>query len=146
MKNIDPPKNIWTPNRLALESGLMSARLRRPVLLIAAFMLLFGTSPLSASQNSTRRVAASAQGASTFTLEGKITEAESGKLTVNTEENILFHVRYDDKTEIKRADGSEGSAKDLKVGARVHVVGDLEESGEISASKIVLQGKEAKKP
>jgi hypothetical protein len=124
----------------------MSACFRKLVFLFSAFILLFGASPLSASAASTRRFAASAQDASTFTLNGKITEAEAGKLTVNTEENILFHVRYDDKTEIKRADGSEGSAKDLKVGAQVHVVGDLEESGEISASKIVLQDKEPNKP
>lgn len=133
-------------DHLGLKSGLMSGRFCKPAFLIAIALLLLGASHFSASQYSTRRVATSAQGAPTFTLEGKITEAESGKLTINTEENILFHVRYDDKTEIKRADGSEGSAKDLKVGARVHVVGDLEESGEISASEITLLGKEPNKP
>lgn len=75
---------------------------------------------------------------SNFTLEGKITHLAPGKLTINTEENIVFHVRYDDKTEIKHADGSPGSAKDLRVGLKVHVEGDLTESGEIVAAKIEL--------
>jgi Domain of unknown function (DUF5666) len=88
----------------------------------------------------------SAQEASNFTLGGKITQVESGKFTINTEDNILFHVRYDDKTEIRRADGSDGSAKDLRVGVRVLVKGDLEESGEIAAAKIALQGDDSQKP
>jgi hypothetical protein len=86
------------------------------------------------------------QDASRFTLDGKIAEAEAGKFTINTQDNILFHVRYDDKTEIKRADGSEGSAKDLRAGAQVHVVGDLQENGEIAASRIVLKENDSKKP
>jgi Domain of unknown function (DUF5666) len=87
----------------------------------------------------------SPQQAPSFTMEGKITQVGPGKLTVNTEENILFHVRYDDKTEIKRADGSAGSAKDLQVGTWVHVAGELSESGEIIAAKIELQERAPKK-
>ena len=48
---------------------------------------------------------------SSFTLEGKVTEFVKDKLTVSTEDNIIFHVRVDDKTDIKRDDGSAGSAK-----------------------------------
>jgi Domain of unknown function (DUF5666) len=88
---------------------------------------------------------ASSQESSPFTVQGKITKAETGKFTVNTGENILFHVRYDDKTEITRADGSAGSGKDLQVGVWVEVRGDLEESGEIAAVTIKLQAHEPPK-
>jgi hypothetical protein len=74
-----------------------------------------------------------------FSLEGKITRREAGKLTVNTAENILFHVRYDEKTEIRASDGSPASALDLRVGVRIAVEGTLEESGEISARRIEIR-------
>ena len=73
---------------------------------------------------------------SNFTLEGKVTQKSEGKLTVSTEENIVFHVRYDEKTDIRLKDGARGSDKDLKAGLKVRVEGDLSESGEISARKI----------
>ena len=73
-----------------------------------------------------------------FTLEGKVTEKSEGKLTVSTEENIIFHVRYDEKTDIRLKDGAQGSDKDLKAGLKVRVEGDLSESGEILAHKIQL--------
>jgi len=84
-------------------------------------------------------LAASGPQAMNFTLEGKITELKEHKFTVNSEENMIFHVRYDDKTSIKRADGSSGSAKDLRVGMSVHVDGDLTESGEIVAQTVKIQ-------
>jgi Domain of unknown function (DUF5666) len=87
----------------------------------------------------------SAQDSSSFSLQGKITKLEAGKFAVNTEENILFHVRYDDKTSITRPDGSAGTEKDLKTGAWVKVRGDLEESGEIAATTIKLLDKEPSK-
>jgi hypothetical protein len=74
-----------------------------------------------------------------FTLQGKITTLAAGKITVSTEENIIFHVRYDDKTEIKKKDGSPGAASDLKVGLMIAIAGDLQESGEIAAKKIEIQ-------
>ena len=76
---------------------------------------------------------------SNFTLEGKITEKSAGKLTLSTTDNIIFHVRYGDKTEIKRADGSAGAGADLKVGQTVSVVGELAETGEIIAKKIEIE-------
>ncbi|MBZ5545097.1 MAG: DUF5666 domain-containing protein [Acidobacteriia bacterium] len=79
-----------------------------------------------------------------FTLQGKITKRDGNKLTVNTEGNIIFHVSYDDKTAITRADGSAGSPEDLQVGETIHVDGDLQESGEIIAHKIEIL-KEAEK-
>ncbi len=74
-----------------------------------------------------------------FTLDGKITRVSPGKLTVSTEGNIIFRVSFDDKTEIKRQDGSKGSAKDLRVGVKVRIEGDLTEAGEVVAQKIELQ-------
>ena len=76
---------------------------------------------------------------SDFTLEGKITKQEAGKLTVSTEENIIFHVTYDEKTEVKRKDGSTGSAKDLQVGAVIDVTGKLSETGEIRSTRIEIK-------
>lgn len=80
-----------------------------------------------------------------FTVEGKINRLERNKLTLNTEENMVFHVRYDDKTEIKRQDGKPASVKDLRVGLKVQVDGDLEESGEIAAHRIVIESSEPPK-
>ena len=80
-----------------------------------------------------------------FTLEGKITSLSQDKFTVASEENMLFHVSYDDKTEIRKPDGSAGTAKDLHVGLRVSVAGDLAESGEITAKKIDIQAGDSEK-
>ncbi|HTS70505.1 MAG TPA: DUF5666 domain-containing protein [Terriglobia bacterium] len=74
-----------------------------------------------------------------FTLEGKITDKSEGKLTVSSSENIIFHVLFNDKTEIKKKDGSPGTAQDLHVGLKISVAGDLAESGEITAKKIDIE-------
>ncbi len=79
-----------------------------------------------------------------FTVEGKINRLEPKKITLSTEENMLFHVLYDDKTEIRRKDGSAGTAKDLRVGIVIHVEGDLSESGEILAHRIAIQEEPSK--
>ncbi len=81
-----------------------------------------------------------------FTVEGKISRLEPKKITLSTEENMLFHVLYDEKTEIRRKDGSAGTAKDLRLGIVIHVEGDLSESGEILAHRIAIQEDPAKKP
>ncbi|MFZ0286858.1 MAG: DUF5666 domain-containing protein [Terriglobales bacterium] len=73
---------------------------------------------------------------SNFTLEGKVTQKSDGKLTVSTEENIVFHVRYDEKTDIRLKDGALGSDKDLKTGLKVTVQGAFSEGGEVLARKI----------
>jgi len=73
-----------------------------------------------------------------FTLEGKINSLDHNKLTVHTEENIIFHVTYDDKTEFKDEDGMPAHSTDLKVGLTIRVEGDLAESGEIAAQRITL--------
>jgi hypothetical protein len=80
-----------------------------------------------------------------FTVEGKVNTLDHNKLTVHTEENIIFHVSYDDKTEFKSDDGSPASSKDLRVGLMIKVDGDLTESGEIVAQKILLEKSASKK-
>jgi hypothetical protein len=80
------------------------------------------------------------QGQSTnFNLEGKITDSSPGKLTVNMQGNIIMHVSYDTKTDIRRKDGSAGSAKDLTVGAMIKVEGNLNSSGVLEAHQIDLE-------
>ncbi len=78
-----------------------------------------------------------------FTVEGKIQKLEESKFSLNTEDNIIFHVCYDAKTEFKR-EGGEASAKDLKSGVKVKVEGDLMESGEIVAKTIEFEPVRAK--
>jgi len=74
-----------------------------------------------------------------FSLEGKITQHAANKLTVNTQGNIVFRVVYSEKTSIARKDGSAGTSKDIPVGTRIFVEGDLTESGEIIAQKISIR-------
>lgn len=105
---------------------------RSNVVAVGIAILLFNLLPA-------RAVSSPAFQGTNFTLDGKITEHTPGKLTVSTEENIIFHVRYTDKTEIKHQDGSAGSEKDLRVGVMIHVDGDLSDSGEINAQKIEIQ-------
>jgi len=81
-----------------------------------------------------------------FTLEGKITEKSAGKLTVSSGENMIFHVLYNDKTEIKKKDGNPGTDRDLRSGVTISVAGDLAESGEITAKKINIEGEGSQKP
>lgn len=76
-----------------------------------------------------------------FDLEGTITHQSPGKLTISSGENIIFHVTYDDKTAILQADGKRGSERDLRVGIMVHILGELEESGEVKAQKIEIESK-----
>ena len=80
-----------------------------------------------------------------FTMEGKITEKTADKLTLSSGENMIFHVLYNDKTEIKKKDGSEGTAQDLRIGVAVSVAGDLAESGEITARKIEIEAEGSEK-
>jgi len=80
---------------------------------------------------------------SNFDLEGVIRKQSAGHLTVDQGQGILFRVVYDDKTAVVKDDGSSGSEKELKIGASVHVVGDLQASGEIKAQRIEIQPKQA---
>ena len=80
-----------------------------------------------------------------FTVEGKIDTLGENKFTLSTEENMIFHVRYDNRTEFKGEDGSPATSKDLRAGREVRVEGDLAESGEIAALRIELLKSPAKK-
>lgn len=74
-----------------------------------------------------------------FNLEGKITEHTAGKLTVSEQDNIVFHVAYDEKTQIHRKDGSAGTPQDLKVGEMIKVEGELNPAGLVEARRIDLE-------
>ena len=74
-----------------------------------------------------------------FGLEGKITRQAPGKLTVSSQDNMIFHVSYDQQTKIYRKDGSAGSAGDLKVGAQIRVDGSLNPQGVVEARRINLE-------
>ena len=102
----------------------------------AAAIVLAGLLPLTVPKALTGGQPLDPGQESNFTLEGKVTEKGEGKLTVSTEENIVFHVRFDEKTDIRLKDGVQGSDKDLKTGLKLRVEGDLSESGEILAHKI----------
>lgn len=80
-----------------------------------------------------------------FTVEGKIDSLSENKLTLSTEENMIFHVRYDERTEIKNEDGSSASSKDLRKGQQVRVEGEFSESGEVAAARIQILKPPAKK-
>ena len=54
---------------------------------------------------------------------------------------MIFHVLYNDKTEIRKKDGSLGTAEDLHTGLTISVAGDLAESGEITAKKIAIEAR-----
>src|SRR5438128_1160183 len=105
---------------------------------IAACLLVTDHAGALGSSDTSALEAASPQDTN-FTLEGTVTERAEGKLTVSTEENIIFHVVYGEKTEIKRKDGSAGAEKDLQKGVKIRVDGELAESGEIKARKIELE-------
>lgn len=105
--------------------------------LTLAGLILFMTSPLLPHPAGSGMALASPQ-QSAFTVEGKITEAAAGKLTISSQENMIFHVTYGDKTEIKDKDGKPLTAQDLKKGLSVRAEGDFSESGEIKAAHITV--------
>ncbi|HUY14311.1 MAG TPA: DUF5666 domain-containing protein [Terriglobia bacterium] len=76
---------------------------------------------------------------SNFTLEGTISDPSPGKFTVDSGGQMIFHVTYDKNTTIHKKDGSAGAATDLVVGAKVKVVGDLDNSGVLEAHEIDLE-------
>jgi hypothetical protein len=116
--------------------------IRRAVVLIGFLFLTLQLSRTVLSSPFDAMPKRSAQDDMNFTLEGKITDKSAGKLTVSSGENMIFHVLYNDKTEIKRKDGSPGTGQDLRTGLTISVAGDLAESGEITAKKIAIEGGE----
>ena len=102
------------------------------------FLLAILAVGLVLSQTSLSAKPAQDQG-SKFDLEGKITDLSAGRLTVSTEDNIVFHVTYNDKTAIHRKDGTPGSSKDLAAGEKIKVEGVLTPAGVIEAETINLE-------
>ena len=80
-----------------------------------------------------------------FDLEGSITEHAPGKLTIDTGGNIIFHATYTADTAIVHADGKPATEKDLKTGVKIHILGDLQESGEVKAQRIEIEDGASKK-
>jgi hypothetical protein len=119
-------------------------RLRAPFFYLPLVICLASCACSSASWAQVAKTWRAGQ-AMNFTVEGKINTLGQNKLALNTEENMLFHVSYDDKTEFKSDDGSPASSKDLRVGLRIKVEGDLTESGEIVARRIELEKTPPKK-
>jgi len=113
--------------------------LRHPVAVLASSVLFALQFPATPSACPKSAATFSSVQDMNFTMEGRISALTANKLTVSTEENIVFHVLYDEKTEIRKKDGSPATAKDLHVGLRVGVEGDLTESGEIIAKRIEIQ-------
>lgn len=116
-------------------------------ILVAASVLLaagagFGRPRMAAPWQTPRaawRAAGQQDQNSDFNLEGKITDRTANKLTVSTQDNIIFHVTFDEKTPIYRKDGTQGAGADLKVGTSIKVDGSLSDSGVITAKRIDLE-------
>ena len=119
-------------------------RLRIPFFCVPLFVCLAGCAWNSSSEARVPRPLLSDQ-AMNFTMEGKINTLGQNKLTLQAEDNIIFHVSFDDKTEFKSDDGGPASSKDLSVGLTIRVEGDLTESGEIVAQRIVMLKTPSKK-
>jgi RNase P/RNase MRP subunit p29 len=113
--------------------------LRHPIAVLASSLLFLLQLPATPSARSKSAATLSSGQDMNFTLEGRISSLTANTLTLSTEENIVFHVQYDEKTEIRKKDGSPATAKDLRVGLRVGVEGDLTESGEVIAKRIQIQ-------
>jgi hypothetical protein len=111
--------------------------LRAPSFYVAVAICLASCAWSSISEARVAQTLRASQ-ANPFTVEGTVNTLGQNKLTLRAEENIIFHVRYDDKTEFKSDDGSSASSRDLRVGLRIRVEGDLTESGEIVAQRIEL--------
>ncbi len=74
-----------------------------------------------------------------FSVNGTITEQSSGKLTVDSGQNMLFTVKYDSTTKIEQKDGSPAKASDLRVGVKILAKGALTEAGDVIAKTITIE-------
>lgn len=110
----------------------------RRIALITALLLAFGMFVLPA-----RTLKAQGQnspsGPISFTVNGKITEASPGKLTVDSGQNMLFTVKYNSTTQIKHSDGSPAKGSDLKVGVKILAKGALTQAGDVIAKTITIK-------
>jgi hypothetical protein len=111
----------------------------RQIKLLTLAGMLIGACLALSSGISLAAAPAQAQQNSNFNLEGTITDRSPGKLTVNTQGEIIFHVSYNTNTKIYRKNGSAGSPSDLKVNAVIKVQGELDTAGVVEASRIDLE-------
>ena len=74
-----------------------------------------------------------------FSVNGTITEQSSGKLTVDSGQNMLFTVMYDSTTKIEHKDGSAAKASDLREGVKILAKGTLTEAGDVIAKTITIE-------
>jgi hypothetical protein len=74
-----------------------------------------------------------------FSVNGTITEQSSGKLTVDSGQNMLFTVKYDSTTKIDHEDGSPANASELRVGIKILAKGTLTEAGDVIAKTITIE-------
>jgi hypothetical protein len=118
--------------------------IRRSAILIALLLCLLPLCLAAFSTDATPLPKPSPQD-SDFTMEGKITDKSAGKLTINSGDNIIFHVLYNDSTEVKKKDGTPGTIQDLQIGLKISVAGSLAESGEITAKRIEIEADDAGK-
>lgn len=106
--------------------------------LVTALLLAFGMFAVSA-----RILKAQGQNSPSapisFTVNGKITEASPGKLTVDGGQNMLFTVKYNSTTQIKHSDGSPAKGSDLKVGVKILAKGALTQAGDVIAKTITIE-------
>lgn len=105
---------------------------------LMAFLAVLTALPCMPRCASAALAPAQGQG-SKFNLEGKITDLSPGKLTVSTQDNIIFHVTYSDKTVIRRKGATAGSTKDLASGENIQVDGTLTPAGVIEADSISIE-------
>ena len=113
--------------------------LRRAIILATLAFCALQFCPTAIALYPTANLSAQSGDESNFTLAGKITEKHGAKLTVSTGDNIIFHVVYNDKTVIKKKDGSSATGQDLHTGMKISAAGDLAESGEITAKTIEIE-------
>ena len=74
-----------------------------------------------------------------FSVNGTITEKSSGKLTVDSGQDMLFTVKYDSTTQIQHSDGSPAKASDLRAGVKILAKGTLTEAGDVIAKTITIE-------
>lgn len=110
----------------------------RCAVLVAALIVGFTTFGMSVKGSAAQGQNPPSQPIS-FTVNGKITEAAPGKLTVDGGQNMLFTVKYDSTTQIQKSDGSPAKGSDLKVGVKILAKGDLTEAGDVIAKKITIE-------
>jgi hypothetical protein len=128
------------PIRIRISSVAGNSKTSRPirrVLFVAA--LLLGLTVLGMSLRTPAFQGQNPPPDISFSVNGSITEASAGKLTVDSGQNMLFTVKYDATTQIQHQDGSAAKASDLRVGVKILAKGTLTEAGDVIAKTITIE-------